>query len=60
MDVTNNSGIEVINFETIVPLDVACLASLICSLLSNGWCEEYEIIHFWTAVVDENEEWSSQ
>ena len=22
------------------------------------WCEVYEIIHFWTAVVDESEEWS--
>ena len=24
------------------------------------WCEVYEIIHIWTAVVDESEEWSSQ
>ena len=23
-------------------------------------CEVYEIIHFWTAVEDESEEWSSQ
>ena len=27
----------------------------------NDWrCKVYEIIHFWTAVVDESEEWSSQ
>ena len=24
------------------------------------WCEVYEIIHIWAAVVDESEEWSSQ
>ena len=24
------------------------------------WCQVYEIIHIWTAVVDESEEWSSQ
>ena len=24
------------------------------------WSEVYEIIHIWTAVVDESEEWSSQ
>ena len=24
------------------------------------WCEVYEMIHIWTAVVDESEEWSSQ
>ena len=29
-------------------------------LLRNLWCEVYEIIHFWTAIVDESEEWSSQ
>ena len=23
------------------------------------WCEAYEIIHFWSEVVDESEEWSS-
>ena len=36
--------------------------NLLSSYLPWGvkWCEVYEIIHFWTAVVDESEEWSSQ
>ena len=25
-----------------------------------SWCEVYEIINIWTAVIDESEEWSSQ
>ena len=37
-------------------------ANLLSSYLPWGvkWFEVYEIIHFWTAVVDESEEWSSQ
>ena len=34
--------------------------NLLSSYLPWGvkWCEVYEIIHIWTAVVDESEEWS--
>ena len=28
--------------------------------ITELWCEVYEIIHIWTAVVDESKEWSSQ
>ena len=36
--------------------------NLLSSYLTWGvkWWEVYEIIHIWTAVVDESEEWSSQ
>ena len=36
--------------------------NLLSSYLPWGvkWCEVYEIIHFWTAVVDESEEWSDR